>query len=378
MSDQNKPYNPTANGTDTTIVTMQEQSTEAMKPVDTLASVEPLPPSIPPETPFDEHSTGKNNRPKWMIPTIATVCVIAIIVAFIIGWYVTDARKKLDAAHADCTTSMKLAADAKTAWTNLLSKDTTVTASKITDKQVADATVVSQLKTAMTGNSIKDRIDCSTTTDTNGLQQVAEQNRTIADAYKKQTTTLSTMVKTVMDSQQKKTLLDTQTILNSKLEEARKLLTDSDGKVQDDKTRTTLSDAINNATKNKTSTNIDQLNKLINTLTTAIQTVNDSVTAKQQADEEARKQAEAAQQAAQLAAAEAQANQSQNYSNQQNYNQYYTTPETTTTPSPPHTSPSPSPTPTPSTPSQKNDTDPEWIGCNAFESPTGTCETDWY
>lgn len=296
MSDQkNEQYDPTANGTEPTIVTTQEQATEAMQPVDIPASFEPIPPSIPPKNQFDDHIPSKKSRSKWMIPTIATVCIIAVIIAIIIGWYTIDARKKLDAARADCTTSMKLAAEAKNAWTHLLSKETTVAASKITDKQVADAAVVDQLKNAMTGSRINDSIDCSTVTDTQSLQQAAEQNRKIAEAYEKQTTTLSTVVKTVIDSQQKKTLLDTQTMLNSKLNEARTLLANSDGKVQDTKTRNTLSDAINNADKNKTSTSIDQLNKLTNTLTTAIQTVNDSMTAKQKADEEARKQAAAAQ-----------------------------------------------------------------------------------
>ena len=295
MSDQNMQYEQTANGKDATSVISQEKPTEAIQPVDTLASFEPLRPSIPSETQFDDQSGKKKPRPRWMTPTIAMVCTFAVIVALIIGWYSIDARKKLDAARSDCTTSMKLASEAKTAWTNLLSKETTVKASKITDKQVADATVVNRLKKAMTGASSKDIVDCSTVTDVNGLQQTAEHNREIDDAYEKQTTALSTMVKTVMDSQRKKTLLDAQTMLKSKLDEARQLLTNSDGNVQDNATRSTLSDTINNADKNKNSTNIDQLNKLTNALTTAIQAVNDSIATKHQADEEARKQAEAAQ-----------------------------------------------------------------------------------
>lgn len=226
----------------------------------------------------------KKPRPKWMFPTIATVCTLTVIAALIIGWYSIDAREKLDAARSDCTMSMKLAADAETDWTDLLSQDTTVNAAKITDRQVADITVINQLKTAMIGNTIQDAIDCSTAADAHSLQQAAEHNRGIADAYREQTTTLSAMVKTVVDSQQKKTLLDAQTLLNSKLDEASKLLTTSDGNVQDVATRSTLSDAINAVDKHKISTNIDELNELTNTLTAAMQTVNDSITAKQQAE----------------------------------------------------------------------------------------------
>lgn len=290
MGDQNEQYDLTATGTNTTFVMAQAQLAEAMQPSDTLDLVESLPSSIS----LDGHGM-KKPRPKWMFPTITLVCTITVIAALIIGWYSIDARKKLDAARSDCTTSMKLAVDAKTDWTDLLSQDTTVNAAKITDKQVADTAVISQLKTAMSGSTITDAIDCSDSTDAHSLQQMAEHNRGIADAYKEQTTTLSAMVKTVVDSQRKKTLLDAQTLLNSKLDEARKLLATSDGNVQDNAARSMLSDAINTVDKHKTSTNIDELNELTNTLTAAMQTVNDSITAKQQADEAARQQAEAEQ-----------------------------------------------------------------------------------
>lgn len=101
-------------------------------------------------------------------------------------------------------------------------------------------------------------------------------------------------VKAVTESKAAKTLETAKTNLTAKLDEAAKLLTDSDGKVQDNTTRETLTNAIDAATRLKDANDATKIDKARKTLEDAINGVNASVQAKTDADAQAAAAAAAA------------------------------------------------------------------------------------
>lgn len=109
------------------------------------------------------------------------------------------------------------------------------------------------------------------------------------NAYDTDADNARTVLQTVQDDAQvvtdavnAKTLRTAQDALDRKLDEARKLLTDSDGKVQDNATRDQLQQAINNAGDD--TGDADKLNQLASQLQQAIDNVNASIQAKTDAD----------------------------------------------------------------------------------------------
>ena len=147
--------------------------------------------------------------------------------------------------------------------------------------------------------------------DAQGLDAATVKLGEQADWYKTHEQSLSKAVKAVAESKAAKRLDDAKTNLTAKLDEAAKLLTDSDGKVADNATRDALSNAIDAANGLKDGNDPAKIDGARKTLEDAINGVNASVQAKTDADAQAA--------AAAAAAAQAQAQAQSTYSGVSSY-----------------------------------------------------------
>ncbi len=115
-----------------------------------------------------------------------------------------------------------------------------------------------------------------------------------ADWYETHEKSLTKAVRAVAESKAAKRLDDAKTNLTAKLDEASKLLADSDGKVADNATRDALSNAIDAANGLKDGNDPAKIDGARKTLEDAINGVNASVQAKTDADAQAAAAAAAA------------------------------------------------------------------------------------
>ena len=144
-----------------------------------------------------------------------------------------------------------------------------------------------------------------------GLDAAAVKLNEQADWYETHEKSLSKAVRAVVESKAAKRLDDAKTNLTAKLDEASKLLADSDGKVADNATRDALSNAIDAANGLKDGNDPAKIDGARKTLEDAINGVNASVQAKTDADAQAA--------AAAAAAAQAQAQTQSTYSGVSSY-----------------------------------------------------------
>ena len=120
-----------------------------------------------------------------------------------------------------------------------------------------------------------------------GLDAATVKLNSQAKWYESHEKSLSEAVKAVTASKAAKTLETAKNALAKKVDEASKLLKDSDGKVQDNATRETLTKAIDSGNKLKDGKEPSKLDEARKALELAIKGVNDSIAAKTKADEEA-------------------------------------------------------------------------------------------
>ena len=130
-----------------------------------------------------------------------------------------------------------------------------------------------------------------------GLDAAAVKLNEQADWYETHEKSLTKAVRAVAESKAAKRLDDAKTNLTAKLDEASKLLADSDGKVADNATRDALSNAIDAANGLKDGNDPAKIDGARKTLEDAINGVNASVQAKTDADAQAAAAAAAAAQA---------------------------------------------------------------------------------
>ena len=222
--------------------------TEALEPVETAAA----------NVAEARGGVDGRKRPKWLLPLIAVVCAVVLVVAGVVGWNMYRGAKLAEAKEA-CATAADGVRSQANEYNALLNGD------------AADAAAV---KAEQVKATVK----------------LGEQ----ADWYKTHEQSLSKAVKAVTESKAAKTLETAKTNLTAKLDEAAKLLTDSDGKVQDNTTRETLTNAIDAATRLKDANDATKIDKARKTLEDAINGVNASVQAKTDADAQAAAAAAAA------------------------------------------------------------------------------------
>lgn len=250
---------------------------------------------------------NKKSRKKTVI-AVASVVVVAVLAGGgCLGWKAYTGHQLADARQA-CVEASESYRKAVNGYSTLVDGDAAA-ASQITAKQVADAKTVDALAAALKATEPK-TVAC-VADDKAGYESKTGLIEKNAGWYGKHAKSLENAVKAVNDSKLAKTVSD-----------AERLLNDSDGKVQDAKTRGELSKAI------KT--------KDAGLIAAASKKVNDSVAAKTKADAEAKAKAEqeAQAQAAAEAAAQAQAQAQRAYSApQQSYTPAYTAPQQSYTPS---------------------------------------------
>ena len=230
------------------------------------------------------NETNKAGLNRRTVAVVAAVCAAALAVAGGVGYKVWSDHGTAVAAR-DCRSASEAYRKAVNSYNGLVDGDAAA-ASRITAKQVKDATTVDGLAKALKAAEPK-VVACTADTKAGYETKTASIARHTA-WYKSHGKSLKAAVGRVNASKLDKTIDD-----------ANQLYKDSDGKVADAKTRDELKQAI--AAKDETR------------IAKAVKAVDDSVEAKRKADEEAaRKKAEeeaAAAQAAAEAAAAAQAQQ---------------------------------------------------------------------
>ena len=272
--------------------------TEALEPVETAAA----------NVAEARGGVDGRKRPKWLLPLIAVVCAAVLVVAGVVGWNMYRGAKLAEAKEA-CATAADGVRSQANEYNALLNGDA-ADAAAVKAEQVKDAKTVESLGKELKASAPE--YEGCVAEDAKGLDAATVKLGEQADWYKTHEQSLSKAVKAVTESKAAKTLETAKTNLTAKLDEAAKLLTDSDGKVQDNTTRETLTNAIDAATRLKDANDATKIDKARKTLEDAINGVNASVQAKTDADAQAAA-------AAAAAAAQAQAQAQSTYSGVSSY-----------------------------------------------------------
>ena len=254
----------------------------------------------PVETPAEnitEPSKDGRKCPKWLPPLVAAVCAVILVAAGIIGWNAYSGAKLAEAKEA-CATAADTVRNNANEYNALLNGDA-ADAAAVKAEQVKDSkTVEPEYEGCVAENA-------------QGLDAATVKLNEQADWYETHEKSLSKAVRAVAESKAAKRLDDAKTNLTAKLDEASKLLADSDGKVADNATRDALSNAIDAANGLKDGNDPAKIDGARKTLEDAINGVNASVQAKTDADAQAA--------AAAAAAAQAQAQAQSTYSGVSSY-----------------------------------------------------------
>lgn len=247
-----------------------EENLEKNQPVEAV----PLPDGVAGLTPPDR------KRPKWLVPLIAGGTAVVVLAAVGTGGYLYWNHNQLTAASEECATSYDKAVKAQKKLTEYLESDAVKTAVTVKDSEVKDAKTVAVLtSTVKAASTTKTDIPGCPADGLKGIRAAAAQLDKTADVYAKTVNEIRGKADAVNASKTDKTVAD-----------ATKVLNDSKGRVEDDKVRTALENAIKSKDEK--------------TISDAVKAVNDSIKAKSDADAKAgaEKEAQAADNAAQAQA----------------------------------------------------------------------------
>lgn len=264
----------------------------------------------PVETPAEnitEPSKDGRKCPKWLLPLVAAVCAVILVVAGIVGWNAYSGAKLAEAKEA-CAAAADTVRNNANEYNALLNGDA-ADAAAVKAEQVKDSKTVESLGKEL--KSSAPEYEGCVAEDAQGLDAAAVKLNEQADWYGTHEKSLSKAVRAVAESKAAKRLETAKTNLTAKLDEASKLLADSDGKVADNATRDALSNAIDAANGLKDGNDPAKIDGARKTLEDAINGVNASVQAKTDADAQAA--------AAAAAAAQAQAQAQSTYSGVSSY-----------------------------------------------------------
>ena len=238
------------------------------------------------ETPaknITEPSTGERKRPKWLLPLIAAVCAVVLVVAGIIGWN-TYSGAKLAQAKETCATAADTVRNNANEYNALLNGDA-ADAAAVRAEQVKDSKTVESLGKEL--KAMAPEYEGCVAEDAQGLDAATVKLNEQADWYGTHEKSLSKAVRAVIESKAAKRLETAKTNLTAKLDEASRLLADSDGKVADNATRDALSNAIDAANGLKDGNDPAKIDGARKTVEDAINGVAASVQAKTDADAQA-------------------------------------------------------------------------------------------
>ena len=200
----------------------------------------------PVETPAEnitEPSKDGRKCPKWLPPLVAAVCAVILVAAGIIGWNAYSGAKLAEAKEA-CATAADTVRNNANEYNALLNGDA-ADAAAVKAEQVKDSKTVESLGKEL--KAMAPEYEGCVAENAQGLDAAAVKLNEQADWYKTHEKSLSKAVRAVTESKAAKTLETAKTNLTAKLDEASKLLADSDGKVADNATRDALSNAIDAA-----------------------------------------------------------------------------------------------------------------------------------
>lgn len=234
----------------------------------------------------DEENTKKPAKKTIIVSTIAAVVVLAGVG----GGYAYASNTTYDSYESQLESAKE--ADSKLVKT-LAEARTLVKATKETD--VLDKTVLDSLKKSIkTGDALKGVPATSHATKWN-LWSTSKAKASIVDDIAEaddSTNAIGKAISNVNASKTAKQVKDAKDALDKTVKSAESLYKDSEGKVQDDKTRGSLKTAIDNAKKTSGNKKADvkTLTTANDSLVKAVKAVNDSKNAKAQAD--AQKQAQ--------------------------------------------------------------------------------------
>ena len=240
----------------------------------------------------DGAETGRTRRSSGRTAVIAAVAAVALLVAGGIAWK-THADRLMAETRADCAAAGERLRAATNDYNALLNGQA-ATVAKTDVRSVRDAKTLDALSKAMEA-ATPTVVSCKADSRT-GVQETTRRVTANAAWYKAHRKSLSRLVEAVETSRLDKTVDDANALYKA-----------TDGKVQDDKTRASLLDAIKK--------------RDADAIARAVKAVNESKAVKERADAEAKARAE--QEAAAAAAAQqAQAAQSQSASSS-NWNYSY-------------------------------------------------------
>lgn len=229
------------------------------------------PDTIPQSTPVDGTVPAgrKNRRP--VVIGVAAVAAVALVAGGVCGYRAYE-NHRVSVARQACQSAVTDLGKTVKSYKALLGADATTAALKTDATGVKDAKTLDALKRAV-GAETPAMVKCDASGKA-GLDAAAAKADKTAKGVKAAAKALDSAVKAVESSKLDKTVADADGLYKA-----------TEGKVQDDKTRASLLDAIKKR-------DADAIAK-------AVKAVNDSKTAKDQADAEAAAQAAAAQQAQQ-------------------------------------------------------------------------------
>lgn len=209
----------------------------------------------------------RGNHPKWMVPAIAAGCAIVLAAAGA-GGYAWWSHDRLASASGECSAAHAKAVRAQGKLTDYLESDALKAAVSVKTDEVKDAKTVAVLASSVKAASeSKTAVPVCPSGSLTDIRAVSKELDGFAAAYSRTVKEVKGKADAVNGSK-----------LDRIVAEASKLLSDSKGKVKDDKTRTALADAI----KTRDADGIEK----------AVKAVNDSVRAKSDADAKARAEKE--------------------------------------------------------------------------------------
>lgn len=232
-----------------------------------------------------DHPAGTGRNGKRVIVGVAAAVAVVLAVGGVCGCRAWEDHR-VSVARGACGSAVAAQKKAVDSYRTLLGADATTAALKTDVKAVKDAKTLDALKRAV-GAETPAMVKCDAS-DKTGLDEATAKADKTARSVKADAKTLQAAVRAVESSKLDKTVDDADGLYRA-----------TEGKVQDDKTRDALKQAI-------AKRDADAIAK-------AVKAVNDSKTAKDQADAEATAKAQAEQEAAAQAAAAQQAQRSYSY-----------------------------------------------------------------
>ena len=229
-----------------------------------MSGLDPVP--LPPTEPSGAARAA--SKPKWLVPLIAGGCAVVVLAAGGIDGYLWWSHRQLTEASGECSVAYDKAVKAQGKLTEYLKSDALKAAIAVKGSEVRDAETVAVLaSTVKTASNTKTDIPGCLSGNLKGIRAVTARLDKTADVYAKTVSEVRGRADAVNASK-----------LDRTIDDATKVLDDSKGRVQDDKVRT----ALENAIKSKDGKAISD----------AVKAVNDSIKAKSDADAKARAEEE--------------------------------------------------------------------------------------